>query len=156
RELMFLAKDVVLPCDDFSPPEDYHEAAGLEVKADAVFRGAGNRAARSRANRDGSLRAAHPPRALIITNGTQQPRKDDVQARMIAIRVRKNMIDRQNLTQSQRDAAEGLLAQSMFGFVQWLARDRDARLNYYHRRLLKLRDQFQDDGAHPRTAPAIA
>jgi hypothetical protein len=156
RELEFQAKDVVLPVDDYSPPEDYREAASMEAKADTVFRGAGNRSARSRANRDGSLRAAHPPRCAVISNGTQRPRASDINARMILIRVRKNAVDREKLTAAQQAAAQGLFAQAMFGFIQWLAPDRARRVKWYQARVLELREEFYDDLAHPRTAPAMA
>jgi hypothetical protein len=72
------------------------------------------------------------------------------------LHVRKDSIDRQALTRSQQDGARGLFAHSMFGFIRWLARDRQARLDYYHRRRLELRERFQVEDAHPRTSDAMA
>ena len=63
--LVFLAKDVVFPVDDFPDPTTTTKPAQMEQKAEALFRGVGNHSARSRASRDGSLRPAHPPRALV-------------------------------------------------------------------------------------------
>jgi hypothetical protein len=155
REVAFQGKDVLVAVDDYSRPPDHYKAAELDAKAEALFRGIGNRAARSRAARDGSLRAAHPPRCAMISNGTQVPPADDVQARLTILHVRKDSIDRQALTRSQQDGARGLFAQSMFGFIRWLARNRQARLDYYHRRRLELRERFQVEDAHPRTADAM-
>jgi hypothetical protein len=156
REVAFQGKDVLVAVDDYSRPPDHYKAAELDAKAEGLFRGIGNRAARSRAARDGSLRAAHPPRCAMISNGTQVPPADDVQARLTILHVRKDSLDRQAFKRSQQDGARGLFAQSMFGFIKWLARDRQARLDYYHRRRLELRERFQVEDAHPRTSDAMA
>ena len=156
REIAFRGKDVLIGVDDYSRPPDHYQASDLDAKAEALFRGIGNRAARSRAARDGSLRAARPPRAAVISSGTQLPPADDVQARLTVIYARKGVVDRQALSRSQRDGAQGLFAQSMFGFVQWLARNRQSRLDWYHRRVLELRKHFEDEKSHPRAAPAMA
>ncbi len=92
----------------------------------------------------------------MIGSGTQLPPADDVQARLTVLNIRRDFIDLKALTRSQRDGADGRLAQAMFGYVQWLARDREARLDYYHRRLSELTADFQHRSAHPRTAPAMA
>jgi hypothetical protein len=72
------------------------------------------------------------------------------------IRVRKNAVNREALTRAQHDAAQGLFAQAEFGFIVWLARDRPKHVEWYQERTLKLRAAFQDEAAHPRTAPAMA
>jgi hypothetical protein len=156
REVAFLGKDVLVAVDDYSRPPDHYKAAELDAKAEALFRGIGNRAARSRAARDGSLRAAHPPRCALISNGTQMPPADDVQARLTILHVRKDSIDRQALKRSQQDGARGLFVRSMFGFIRWLARNRQAHLDLFHRRRLELRERFQVEDAHPRTSDAMA
>jgi hypothetical protein len=156
REVAYKAKDMLIVVDDYSRPPDHYRAAELDEKANALFRGIANRAGRSRASRDGSLRAGHPPRATVIASGTQLPPADDVQARLTVLHIHRDLIDQKALTRSQRDGAEGRFAQAMFGFVQWLARDRQVRLDHYHRRLTELTTKFQDQSAHPRTAPAMA
>jgi hypothetical protein len=156
REVAFRGKDVLIGVDDYSRPPDHYQASDLDAKAEALFRGIGNRAARSRAARDGSLRAARPPRAAVLSSGTQLPPADDVQARLTVVYTRKGAVDRQALSRSQRDGAQGLFAQSMFGFVQWLALNRQSRLDWYHRRVLELRKWFENEKSHPRAAPAMA
>src|SRR5262249_23453898 len=96
------------------------------------------------------------PRALVVANGTQLPRKDDLRSRMTIIRATKNAVDRKKLTLSQRDAAQGLFAQAMFTYVQWMARDRTRWLELYAKRVLYWRQTLQDDEAPPRTAPGMA
>src|SRR5262249_2744928 len=145
-----------LAIDDYSPPDDPRQAADMAAKADALFRGAANRAARSRANRDGSLRAPHPPRALVVANGTQLPRLPDIQARCTIVRVERHAINREALTRAQQDGAQGLFAQAMFGYIQWLARDYAARVARYNQRALQLREMFTEPDAHPRIALALA
>jgi hypothetical protein len=156
REVAHKGKDISISVDDYSPPPDPHRAAEMAEKANGVFRGAANRAGRSRAARDGSLRPGHRPRATIISSGTQLPPADDVQARLTVLYLHRDLVDRQALTRSQQDAAKGLFAQAMFGFIQWLARDRQGHLDYYHRRVGELTGEFQSASAHPRTAPAMA
>jgi hypothetical protein len=156
REVAYKGKDVLIVIDDFSRPPDQYRAAELDEKANALFRGIANRAGRSRAGRDGSLRAGHRPRGSVMASGTQLPPADDVQARLTVLNVRRDFIDLKALTRSQRDGADGRLTQAMFGYVQWVARDRKARLDYYHRRLRELTADFQHESAHPRTAPAMA
>lgn len=156
REVAHTGKDVLIAFDDYSRPPDHHRAADLDEKAALLFRGNANRAGRSRAARDGSLRAGHKPRATTIASGTQVPPAEDVQARLTILYLNRNLIDLTALTRSQRDGREGRFAKAMFGFVQWLARDRQSRLDYYHRRLNELAEKFLDESAHPRTAPAIA
>jgi hypothetical protein len=156
REVTYKGKDTLVPVDDFSRPPDHYRAAELDEKAGLVFRGVANRAGRSRARRDGSLQAGHRPRATVIASGTQLPPADDVQARLTLLHLQRDLIDLKALTRSQRDGAEGKFAKAMFGFVRWVARDRQARLDYYHRRVNELTEKFRNESAHPRTAPAMA
>ena len=156
REVAFRGKDVLIGVDDYSRPPDHYQASDLDAKAEALFRGIGNRAARSRAARDGSLRAARPPRATVISSGTQLPPADDVQARLTVMYARKGAVDCRALSRSQRDGAQGLFAQSMFGFIRWMARNRQSHLDWSRQRALELRKHFEDDEAHPRAAPAMA
>jgi hypothetical protein len=156
REVAYKAKDMAIVVDDYSRPPDHYRAAELDEKANALFRGVANRAGRSRASRDGSLRAGRRQRATVIASGTQLPPADDVQARLTVLHIHRDLIDRKALARSQRDGSDGRFAQAMFGFVEWLARDRRARLDQYHRRLTELTAKFQDQSAHPRTAPAMA
>jgi hypothetical protein len=156
REVSYKGKDVLIVIDDYSRPPDHKRADELDEKANALFRGVANRAGRSRAARDGSLRAGHRPRATVIASGTQLPTADDVQARLTVLYLHRDLINRKALTRSQQDGAEGRFARSMFGFVRWLARDRQAYLDYYHRRVSAITEDFRVESAHPRTAPAMA
>src|SRR6266849_4281059 len=71
ERLAFIVKDATIVIDDFRP--DIVERRRLEGEADRLLRAAANGAGRGRLKSDTSLRPAHPPRALILSTGEEQP-----------------------------------------------------------------------------------
>ena len=105
---------------------------------------------------DTTLRPEKPPRAFIVSTGEDVPRGQSLRARMFVLELGPGEINWQRLTECQRDAAAGLYAQAMSGYVRWLApRYEDVRsgLRAEH---AKLRDVASRSDQHRRTAGIVA
>jgi hypothetical protein len=154
--LAFAAKDALLVIDDFKPGEGRSDADQLQAKADRVLRAQGNLSGRQRGKADGGLRADRHPRGMILSTGEDAFRGESLQARVLPLPVHRDDFALTDLTPYQRDAAAGLYAQAMAGYLRWLA-GRFARV----RAGLKeahagLRDRAQGGAAHPRVPGVIA
>jgi hypothetical protein len=117
----FLAKDAVMVVDDFCPTGAKTDIARQHREADRLLRAQGNRSGRQRMRADSTLRPQKPPRGLIVSTGEDIPRGHSLRARLLILDVTPGMIDWGKLTPCQEDAAAGVYAQALAGFVQWLA-----------------------------------
>ncbi len=129
--LAFAAKDAILVVDDFAPTGATTDVQRLHRDADRLLRAQGNVSGRQRMRPDSSLRPTKPPRGLMISTGEDVPRGQSLRARMVVGELAPDDIDWQALTSCQRDAAAGLYAQALAGFVCWLA----AQYGETHKRL---------------------
>jgi hypothetical protein len=154
--LAFAAKDALLTIDDFAPRGSAYEVQSYHRKADRVFRAQGNRSARQRLWADGRLRPERPPRGLVLSTGEEVPAGASVRARLFILELGPGDVTVARLTKCQRDAADGLYALAMTGFVRWLA----PRLDEVRRELpdlqAKLRGKATQSGAHARTPGIVA
>jgi hypothetical protein len=119
--LAFIAKDTLLAIDDFAPHGSQVEVQRLQAKADRVLRAQGNRAGRGRMRSDGTIRPPRPPRGLILSTGEDIPQGQSLRARILVLELTAGDVDPARLTLCQKDAAAGLYAQAMAGFLAWLA-----------------------------------
>ena len=156
----FLAKDAIFTVDDFAPAGPQTDVMKMHGKADRLLRGQGNGTGRSRMNPDGSLRHEYYPRGLILTSGEDLPQGHSLRARMMILEISPGEANLDILTQMQVDASEGLLAQAMSAYLQWLARSFDKfqeELPGLHReyrdRAIKELRQFH---VHDRTPEIVA
>jgi hypothetical protein len=117
EEVAFRAKDTLLVVDDFKPRGSPAEIASYHRKADRLFRAQGNHAGRQRLWRDGSLRPDKRPRGLILSTGEEIPEGEALQARLLILECSPKDIAKDKLTACQADAAAGLPAQALAGFV---------------------------------------
>lgn len=154
--LAFTAKDAVLVIDDFAPTGPPHDVQRWHQKADRIIRHQGNNNSRQRMRPDSSLRPPKPPRGMIVSTGEDVPRGHSLRARMFIIEVNEGDIDVQKLTACQADAANGLYATAMAGYVQWLA----SRYGQIHETLraeiTALRQKATASGMHRRTPDIVA
>lgn len=125
--LAFSVKDALLVVDDFAPSGSLADAAKLHATADRLFRNAANGAARGRMNADSSLKVARPARGMVLSTGEDVPRGHSIRARLLILDVAKGDMDPVELSKRQADAASGLYAQALAGYVRWLAGDLDGR-----------------------------
>jgi len=154
--LAFAAKDVVLTVDDFVPKGNRAEANRLQRDADRLLRGQANRSGRGRLRSDSTSRPPKPPRGLIVATGEDLPRGESLGARVFVIEFRKGDVNVGALTACQADAADGLYASTMAGYVQWLAPRYDQVLLHLADEVRELRAAATRPGMHPRTPDITA
>jgi hypothetical protein len=128
---MFLAKDVPLVIDDFAPQfSSLAEARSMHKKAHHVVRSVGNRSARGRSRADLSQQNTRFPRGLVIMTAENPLIGQSIVGRMLYVGVEPgdilptagSTVD-DKLTVLQNKAQQGLLAQAMKLYLQYLARN---------------------------------
>jgi hypothetical protein len=156
EKLAFIAKDAVLTIDDFAPGGSQWDIQRFHREADRILRAQGNLSGRQRMRPDGSLRPAKPPRGLILTTGEDVPKGQSVRARMLILELGQNDMDWKRLTDCQENAANGLYAQTLAGYIQWLVpRFEELRLNT-PREIVNMRQCVTRSGQHRRTPEIVA
>jgi hypothetical protein len=156
EDLAFTAKDAVLVIDDFAPGGTIADIARTHREADRVLRAQGNQAGRQRMRADGTLRPAKPPRGLILSTGEEIPRGQSLRARVIIIEVSPADVDWARLAGCQREAANGLYAQAMAGFIRWLAPRYEQIREAMPRDIAELQAKARRDGQHRRAVANVA
>ena len=154
--LAFQAKDVLLVVDDFAPAGTSSDVQRYHKEADRLFRGQGNQAGRGRMRPDGSLRPAKPPRGLILSTGEDIPRGQSLRARGLFLELGPHDLDWQWLSGCQQDAASGLYALAMAGYLQWLAADYETIQSTLAAETTALRELATDARSHRRTPGIVA
>jgi hypothetical protein len=154
--LAFAAKDAILVVDDLAPAGAATDIARLHREADRLLRAQGNRSGRQRMRADGTLRPAKPPRGLIVSTGEDLPRGQSLRARILVLELSPGMMDWAGLTECQRDAAAGLYAKALAGFIKWLAPQYEAMSARSRERLPQLRQEASANGWHPRSPDVVA
>ncbi len=154
--LAFTLKDAVLVIDDFAPSTSRADADRQHRTAERLIRGQGNSAGRQRMRADGTLRPPKPPRALIAATGEDVPRGHSITARLCVLAVNKGDVKLPRLSECQRDAAAGLYAAALAGFVTWLAPRYAAVRAGLGAERVELRNQFVGSYPHARTPDIIA
>jgi hypothetical protein len=141
--MAFQCKDALLVIDDFKPGGGRADIDRMHALADRVLRAQGNLAGRGRCRADGSLRPAKPPRGLIICSGESNLRGESLQARCLTLPAARGDVNFAALTRHQQEAAAGLYAQSLSGYVRWLAAQYE-----------QIRGRLRDEHAELRAAAA--
>jgi hypothetical protein len=160
--IAFAAKDALLTVDDFAPSGNAADVGRLHREAERLLRAQGNAAGRQRMRADGTLRPAKPPRGLILSTGEDVPRGQSLRARQLILEVSKGDFGppppaaNPVLTENQREAAEGMYALSMAGFVACLAPQYEQIRSRLAAERSELRDRAAGDGQHARTPGIIA
>jgi hypothetical protein len=152
----FQAKDQLMVLDDFAPTGNSYDVQRWHKKADRVLRAKGNASGRQRMRADTTLRPEKPPRALILSTGEDVPRGQSLRARMLVLEMGPGQLDWQKLSGCQRDAADGLYAQAMAGFVRWLAPRYEKLRSELKEEHAVLREAASTSSHHKRTPGIIA
>lgn len=158
EKLAFIVKDAILTVDDFAPAGTATEIQALHGRAERILRGAGNRAGRQRMNPDGSMRPVYYPRGLVISSGEDVPKGYSLRSRMLILEISPGDVNLDVLTQVQRLAADGVLAQAMSGYLQWVASKFDDLRRDLPEHQLAYRTEARKElhGIHDRTADIVA
>jgi predicted methyltransferase len=154
-EIAYLAKDTVLTVDDFVPKGPTATVAKLHATAEQVVRAQGNSAGRSRLNSDSELRASRPPQGTLIASGEDIPEGQSLRARLLVVNLAPGELDFTRLTSAQHDAATGVFATAMSGYLSWLARH-PARLAAVPADTVEMRAQLIGTGSHNKTPSLLA
>ena len=153
--LAFTAKDTLLTIDDFAPNGTTYDVQRVHREADRIIRAQGNHSSRQRMRSDSSLRPSKPPRGLILSTGEDVPQGQSLRARLWVLEMSSGDLKWKKLTLCQQDATNGLYAQAMAGFIQWLSPQMDEFLKEKRNKLIELRQKATRSNQHRRT-PEIA
>ena len=121
ESIAFSAKDAILVVDDFAPGGSLNDVQRMHKEADRLLRAQGNRSGRNRLSGDGSHRPVRAPRGLTISTGEDVPRGASLRARVLVLELGPGEVNWDRLTECQRDAAAGVYAQCLAGYVSYLA-----------------------------------
>ena len=149
------AKDVLLTVDDFIPQGTPNERARWDALADRLIRAQGNRSGRGRLNSGGAARKIRPPRGLVLSTGEEVPAGQSLRARMAVVWLSSKDIKFEMLSLLQRQAADGVYAEAMAGYIMWLAGGLEEARDRFRGEVADLRELFSAVG-HKRTADVMA
>jgi hypothetical protein len=155
----FCAKDALFVVDDFVPRGSSSDIERLNAKADRLLRGQGNNAGRQRLRSDSTLRATRYPRGLILSTGEDIPTGQSLRGRMLILEVALGDINADLLLACQKDAADGLYAQALSGFISWLAPQYPNHLQTLRSEIPNIRQyviQQVQQGQHRRAPDIVA
>jgi len=150
-----VAKDTLLLVDEFTP-SDAMSTQQLHGKAERLFRAQANHTGRKRMRADTTLRPAKPPEGLVLATGEDIPSGQSLRSRIILIEHRPRSVNLEKLSACQNDAAAGLYAQAMAGFVEWLAPQIGDIKGRWQQELAALRQKVSQSDMHSRTPENIA
>ena len=156
EKIAHTAKDMLVGYDDFVPPRGRRASTDLHEKVERLVRSVGNLAGRGRMRSDTTLMPEYPPRCLPAITGEDVPGGHSLRARMFIEQLELKDTNLELLTELQEAAADGILAEAMAGYVQWLAGWDEAELREYlpdHQ--LKLRKKIVS-ADHSRTPDTVA
>lgn len=161
EKLSFLAKDVVLPVDDYAPPSDANSARDINRTVEYMIRDVGNRQGRVRSNADMSSQATYYPRGLLVTSGEQLPPPGvSRSARILPIPIRKEDFFADEdltlnfLTQAQKDKVFYPVAMSHF--IKWIQDNWENVRNEFHSHYEEYRNKAPKQGVHLRMIETIS
>jgi hypothetical protein len=155
ESLCFAAKDTIVVVDDFVPIGNLTDMQRYHASADRLLRAQGNHSGRQRLRSDGSMRPERYPRGLIISSGEDIPQGTSLRARLSIIEVAKQDVDPTMLSECQRDAAGGLYAMAMSGYISWLAKNYETTRQSLNDQMADLRMQATTAGMHRRTPEVV-
>jgi hypothetical protein len=125
EKLLFTLKDAVTVIDDFNPKGSSIERQKLHSMADRILRGQANGQSRGRMTwgQGGVLEAAtqYKPRGLTIVTGEDIPTGTSLRARNLILELKRGDLRRDKLMPLNQAAENGVLANGMSAYIQWLA-----------------------------------
>jgi hypothetical protein len=152
----FSAKDALLTIDDFAPRGNLSDAQRLYREADRILRAQGNNLGRQRMTSDGRMRRTRPPRGTTLSTGEDVPPGHSLRARLLVVEMPTKSMKWDQLSKHQKEAADGVYATAMAGFVQYIAGNYREILKKAHEAAIEFRQQSTSTGSHRRTPAAIA
>lgn len=156
KESLFHIKDATAFIDEFVPSGGTKGYERAHAQGEQVLRSVANLSGRARLNRDGKLQEAHEPRALLLSTGEDRPRGHSLAARTVHLSVSRGTVNKEQLTACQKDAHNGLYAQSVSGYINWLAKRYDGLSGERKTRVEELRNYLAAPGRHAKSVQILA
>lgn len=125
----FLAKDALFILDDFKPEGAQAEVSKAHAELSRLLGSVGDRAGRSRMLPDGiTIRTGPYPRGAVLTTAEDTPRKRSDVARTVMVKVSAPLFGSgapegrsAQFEAARQEAASGLYALAMSGYLRWVA-----------------------------------
>lgn len=117
----FIAKDMLLIIDDFTPQKEGKSAQEYTRKAHRIVRDVGNKAGRGRLNSNAEMKATYTPRGLVLITGEDLPESEALVARLFVVEMERGDVDIVKLSAFQAQRAR--LPHVLSGYVAWLAQN---------------------------------
>ena len=117
----YMLKDSLFGIDDFNPTGSYVEIQEAHRKFERIGRGQGNKAGRGRLKSDLSLNKTYSSRGMIMANGETTPKGQSLLARQLVLELEKDHLNSEKLYELNGYRDGGRFAESMAGYLQWLA-----------------------------------
>lgn len=160
RRKAFLLKDMPLLVDDYHPNTNLQDKRRMEGVAQLLSRTWGDGADRGRMKADTTLQEQMPPRGVGFETGEDLPNiGESGLARLYVINVQKGDVPiNERMTELQQRARDGVFAQTMREYIEWLAPHADElprKLGAKYDELRKEAAQRMGDG-HKRLPSAVA
>jgi hypothetical protein len=156
EKIAHMAKDALLCVDDAN-----QSVADINKKMERVLRAQGNGTGRSRMTAEMKSQRSFPPRSLIISTGEDLPEGHSCRARVLLVESHSIISTDGNndlLDYLQGQVAAGTMAESMAGWVQWMAPKIDAIKEQWNNSLIQMRKSLATGvlEAHGRSVDAIS
>ncbi len=116
----FAAKDALMLVDDFVPKGSSQKRQEYQDKIESVGRTQGNGNGRSTQRGTSGINTPNYPRGIILSTGEELPWGESLLARMFICELTKHDVNNNKLSELRNWADEGLLANSMSGYISWL------------------------------------
>jgi hypothetical protein len=147
------AKDSLLVVDEMTG------FAAIETATEFV-QCQGNLKAKDRMQRDLTAAPSLDPRCSVLSTGEADPARQSALGRMLTIRFVPETVGLNALTGCQRNASEGLMAEAMAAYLEWLAPQLDSIRASHPRIVESIADTIMADLAdlavHPRHPRIVA
>lgn len=147
--LLFQSKDALVVVDDFKPKGSKNDQDRLHANADRVFRQIGNGQSRARLDSNLKQRPERRPRCFLLSTGEDVPKGQSCQARAIVVMMDESVTSGEaskRLAIAQKDARDGLYAQALAGYIEWLAPCIEAIQAQLPELIAQERDRLNNDG----------
>lgn len=149
EELLFLAKDLPLPIDDYAPAADQNAKNKQEQAVERIVRSQGDRVSRVR-----MYAPPRPPRGLLITSGEELTSGYSRTARILYVELEKSTVELPLLTEAQNE--QYFYCEAMTLYIDWIRRNWKELAGRLPKRFQELRNKATIQGGHARMPQMIA
>ncbi|HCQ6371093.1 TPA: DUF927 domain-containing protein [Clostridioides difficile] len=154
-------KDALFLVDDYKPAQTRKDKESQDEKAEEISRFYGDRISKGRSNVNLEIQKENDPKGMVLITGEGLISGHSSNARMIALELKRNMVDLNKLTKAQNDIE--ILSASMAGYIRWLLNyinnsQKSEKLKNLVENFEIYRKELQDKykNAHGRTIEAIS